>query len=192
MGEPETPAVFTAEELGDLHLGDKPRLVPASPLVRLRDTHHWLARALASGMRHGEAAAETGYSISRISILLADPTFQNLVAYYRRKYGDADFTDIMEEKAMMRVAYRRTLRQMIDHYEESDEKGELLPMGHIRENFVALADRLGHGKTQTNVNVDANGLADRMAAARKEYLQRISAAKQPDAVPVPQEDKGDA
>jgi len=162
----------------------KPRLVPQAPLARIRDTHHWLARAIASGRRHCEVAAECGYSQSRISILMADPTFRELVAHYREQFGTQDMGSIMASRTMMEENFRKFLRlqaDLADDLAERYESGEAIPAGTVLDNVVSLADRLGHGKQQTNINVDANGLADRIAAARKAYLN--TTADEPPALP---------
>jgi len=169
--------------------GEKPRLVPTTPLARLRDSHHWLARSIASGKRHWEVAYECGYSISRISILLADPTFQELVAQYRKELAERDIDAILENRAILQGNFRKFARlqsDLADDLTERFEQGEKLPAGVIHDNVISLADRLGMGKTQTNINVDANGLADRIAAARREYLK----TKQPaPAIEGPTEEK---
>src|SRR5262245_34162476 len=67
----------------DLTLLDQPRGVFSRPISKLRDSHHALARALAAGMKPGEASLITGYSLSRISVLQADPTFRELLEFYR-------------------------------------------------------------------------------------------------------------
>ncbi|HEX4500616.1 MAG TPA: hypothetical protein VH187_05500 [Scandinavium sp.] len=169
------------QELLDIDAG-KARLIPLQPLQRIRDSHHWLARAIAMGKRHFEVAAETGYSISRISILLADPTFQNLVQMYRREFAEQDIEGHMDARQMLQQNFVKSLRlqsDLLDDYADAHEAGEKLPAGVILDNVVNLADRLGHGKTQTNVNVDANGLADRIEAARRAYLRSLGDSADP-------------
>lgn len=54
------------------------------PIVKLRYQHHKLAQMLASGFKPGEASLQTGYSLSRISILQRDPAFRELLAHYEK------------------------------------------------------------------------------------------------------------
>lgn len=58
---------------------------PAKPpsIARLRESHHAVARLIAKGLRVAEVSSQTGYSISRLSILQNDPSFIELVAFYR-------------------------------------------------------------------------------------------------------------
>jgi hypothetical protein len=54
------------------------------PTVRhLRESHHAVARLFAQGLRNAEISLQTGYSLSRLSVLQDDPTFMELVAFYR-------------------------------------------------------------------------------------------------------------
>src|SRR5690348_6944168 len=69
----ETDLALLADEKGS----------KAAPLKRISERHHALARCLASGMAPGNAAITCGYAPSRVSILLDDPAFQELLAFYR-------------------------------------------------------------------------------------------------------------
>jgi hypothetical protein len=168
---------------------EKPRLVPLAPLARLRDSHHWLARSIASGKRYSEVAFECGYSVSRISILMADPAFQELVALYRREFHEKDMDFHLETRHMLMGNFRKFARlqsDLADDIAEDHEAGKPIPAGTVHDNVISLADRLGHGKTSTQISVDANGLADRIAAARKEYL-KTKAPPEPKLVEAPKE-----
>jgi hypothetical protein len=59
------------------------------PLVRLRDSHHTVARLFAHGLRPEEVSGQTGYSPSRLSTLQRDPSFQELVTFYRMDAREA-------------------------------------------------------------------------------------------------------
>jgi hypothetical protein len=58
---------------------------PARPptVGKLRESHHAVARLFAQGLRNAEISLQTGYSLSRLSVLQDDPTFMELVAFYR-------------------------------------------------------------------------------------------------------------
>lgn len=129
------------------------------PIQRLRDTHHGLARALASGMKHEEAAFVTGYSPSRISILLKDPTFIQLVEFYRAN-ADLAFADLQERMAGLALDFAGELQ---DRLETSPET---MSNGFVLEALKTLADRTGHAPVARSVNVNLD-LGDRLAAARE-------------------------
>lgn len=103
-------------------LGDKPPAVKT-----LRATHHALARALAAGHKPGMAGSMTGYSPSRVSILQADPAFQELVEYYRTEVGDV-FID----------AQKRLADLGVDAISELQERLEDEPGSFANKDLMAL------------------------------------------------------
>ena len=114
----EADAEFVRELTpSDLTLLDQPRGVQSRPISKLRDSHHALARALAAGMKPGEASLITGYSLSRISVLQADPTFRELLEFYRSATDDiyANLHDRMATLSMDAIA---ELRDRLDENPE--------------------------------------------------------------------------
>jgi hypothetical protein len=159
----EAEAEFVRELTpSDLTLLDQPRGVSSRPIAKLRDSHHALARALAAGMKPGEASLITGYSLSRISVLQADPTFRELLEFYRSSTDDiyANLHDRMATLSMDAIA---ELRDRLDENPEEFTPGALLEM------VKTLADRTGHAPTtkNLNVNIDVAGFAEKLDAARK-------------------------
>jgi hypothetical protein len=86
----------------DLALLETEKGVKPSQIKKIRESHHALARALAAGMKPGEAAIVTGYSQSRISILQADPAFQDLLTVYKEQVGDI-YADTHHKMAALAV-----------------------------------------------------------------------------------------
>lgn len=71
---------------GPIREVDIDEVIPSArpPAVgKLRDSHHAVARLTAQGLRPAEISLQTGYSTSRLSVLFDDPTFMELVAFYR-------------------------------------------------------------------------------------------------------------
>jgi hypothetical protein len=159
------PAALVAAEVRELSPEDfallaTERGVEPAPLKRLGERHHALAKLLAQGTSPGEAAVVTGLSPSRVSILKADPTFQDLVAFYREKV-DAAYVDMHSTLAGLSLDAAQELR---DRLEEEPEK---ISVGQLLEITKLGADRTGFGpKSTQDVNVNV-GLADRMQAARE-------------------------
>jgi hypothetical protein len=127
-------------------------------LKELKDSHHSLARVLATGAKPAEASLITGYSGSRISILLADPAFAELLAFYRAN-ADVKLGDFQDRLADIAKMTQAEIRQRLEDNPESFEVDEL------RKLMMDASDRIGHGpsskSTQTvNLNV---GMAERMA-----------------------------
>lgn len=143
----------------DLALLASERGIKPTQLTRIRDRHHALARCLASGMSNTEASAVTGYDPSRISILLSDPTFKELLQGYRSIEQGllADFTE---------RATTLTLTVM-ENLQEKAENGDLSSSEEL-EILKATADRTGHAPVQKNLNLNVNAeLGNRLAAARR-------------------------
>jgi hypothetical protein len=76
------------------------RGIQAPDIKRLTDSHHAVARALASGMKPGAVAVVTGYSPSRISILMQSPAFVELVEFYR-KDADSAWADVQVRMSLL-------------------------------------------------------------------------------------------
>lgn len=122
-------------ELREDELPEGPRGVSPTPIKKLRDTHHALARCIAAGMRDVEASAVTGYSQSRISILKSDPTFVGLVAFYRENVNGLYF-DLHERMATFAGDLLTELRERFE-----DNPAEM-PSGFIAQLFNNLTDRV--------------------------------------------------
>lgn len=134
-------------------------------LKRLRERHHALARHIASGMENSAAAAICGYDISRVSVLLGDPTFCDLVELYRADFV-REYAKLHEMLAGMSVDAAVILR------ERMEDEPDKLKTDQLIEIMRTGADRTGFGpssKQEVNVNVN---MADRLQAARQRLSQR--------------------
>jgi len=153
----------------DLAMLGTERGITAPVIKKLRDSHHALARALATGCTPAQAQIITGYSGSRISILQADPAFKELVSHYRGLETDlhADMVGRMKNLGLDCVA---------ELQDRLDEEPEEFSPAFLLEVAKTMADRTGAGpKTQqTNVNVSV-GYADLIRGAR-ERAQAINDA----------------
>lgn len=136
----------------------------APAIKRISERHHRLARLLADGMAPAEASLATGYCLSRISILQADPMFQELVSHYRTVQTDA-YADLHTRLAGLSVSAADLLQERI---EESPEE---LTVGQLKSLVEMGADRTGYGPQSTSVNLTAN-IADRMDAARRRAREK--------------------
>lgn len=140
----------------------------APALKRLSERHHALAQCLASGMEPGDAAITCGYVPSRVSILQADPAFQELLAFYRQSV-EAKYLDMHGVLAGLSLDAAMELRERLEDDMNADEKK--IPVGQLIQLTQLGADRTGFGpqSSQLNVNVD---LAGRLQAARERVAQR--------------------
>lgn len=159
-------------ERDDLVLLKTPRA--AKPVIqRLRDPHHLLARLLASGVRLGEAAERSGYSLSRASVLQSDPAFKDLIEQYRKEVSAAYSENLDTFFSLATSNMLKAQRQLAEKLEEADETGELLSVRELVAISADSADRVGYGKKQTNVNVNVD-----FASQLEKAIARSSKAEQ--------------
>lgn len=132
----------------------------APTLKRLTHRHHRLARMIAEGIGHGDAAIACGYSNSRVSILMDDVAFMELVDFYAKQV-DALALDL---RARL-VGIAETASDIIqDRLEEDPDSFEVEDL----RKLVALgADRTGHGPTSTQNHNHVVGFAARLDRARE-------------------------
>ena len=120
-------------------------------IAKLRDQHHIMARLFVSGLTNAEVAAETGYTIARVSVLRNSPAMMELVERYRaddhdewRKSRDATY----EYMHRIRV---KGLRIIEDALEDEEVKPEF-----ALKVFDSMADRTEYHRksTKENINID--------------------------------------
>lgn len=161
-------AAVTVRELEpkDLATLSEERELKPTAIKRLGDRHHSLARLLAGGTTMMAAAAITGYNISRISILKGDPTFQELVEFYRGQQDEIYF-DMHQQLAGLSADALQELRDRLE------DKPEEFSSSMLLEIMTKTADRSGHGpSSEQKVNVNF-GIADRLEKARKRHKEKV-------------------
>jgi len=142
----------------------------APALKRLSERHHALARCLASGMEDGATSNACGYVASRVSILKADPAFQELVAFYRNEV-ESKYLDMHGVLAGLSLDAAMELRERLELEMQAEDK--TMTIGQLAELTKLGADRTGHGPqtSQTNLNINVD-MASRLEAARKRVAAR--------------------
>lgn len=140
--------------------------VKASPLQRISSRHRHLAHLTASGMSTSEAAVAVGLSISRVSILKADPTFQELVARREKELADAGLG--FHEKAEGLT---------LDMLDELQERIELDPdsfsIDELLDGVTKIGDRTGHAPKRVEEKHHFFNIGDRLAQARERATKLI-------------------
>lgn len=166
-GRPSDPvevAYVRDLEKVDLEFLALPRGHSPAPIKKLRDAHHMLARAMASGLSQVEAAAQTGYSTTRVNMLMQDPTFLDLVEVYRADVNAA-FADMQARMASVSVSALEELRERLEEAPEGIDSTLLLDIVKV------LADRTGHGPQTKSMNVNVNvDLAKRLEEAQRRVI----------------------
>ena len=162
-GRAEAPLSFQvtrqlqAEDLARLA---EPRGSEPSTIKKLRERHHALAKLLAQGTPPGEAGMICGYVGSRVSILLSDPAFKELVTFYRESVTERYF-DMHEAAAALG---RDAIEEL---HERLEDEPESFTIPALMELSKTMMDRVGHGPSSSqNINVNI-GLAEKLQRARE-------------------------
>jgi len=138
----------------DLARLSEPRFV--HPTKRLRQSHHQLALLEAQGYSTTEIAKLTGYSPQRVQTLRHDPAFAMIVAEKAKAINEAatkEVADLMAQKAQIMAAMDR---HILDHVEEMDERGELIPLKTALAISADMSDRVGYAKHSTHTSYDGD------------------------------------
>lgn len=144
-----------------------PKPKPRKVVEVLRDRHHRIARLLATGIRPGRVAEMCGYTIGRISVLQADPAFQELLNLYRKNVQE-HFKEAADPFIEVLISNKMKAEFLLaDKLDEAIENNESLPTRDLIAISRDAADRTGYGKKQTNVNVNVD-----FAAQLEKTIQR--------------------
>lgn len=141
-------------------LATEPRKSKAPDLLRLSSRHHRLARLIAEGFSPGEAGTACNYVSSRVSILLGQDAFQELVNFYRAQVN-AQYINLHERLSQISETAADIIQDRLEDNPDDfaiDDLQKIVKLG---------ADRTGHGPSSSqNVNVSV-GFAARLEAARE-------------------------
>lgn len=186
---PARPQVISIRQLtrSEVQSTKRSRL---APVQRFRDSHHRIARLLACGLRVGEVAELTGYSVSRVSLLYGTPAFQQLVAEKRHIEDEVHRDSISVYNQMILSNGIKAERKIADKLDDDDES-ESMSVRELISIARDSADRVGLSKRSINynVNTDFAELLDR--AIKRSDMPRSGDLKLIDAEPSsPMPDRG--
>lgn len=155
---PKSPRILEVRPLveADLELLRQKSASGVSRVKNLRDSHHNVARLIATGLRLPEVAERTGYGVDRIYQLSVDPSVKELVAKYRA-IMDESYKEAVDELNQSIVKNATKAERMIgDHLDACDEEGERPPLRELIALTADRYDRIGYGKKNMNVNVNVD------------------------------------
>lgn len=139
---------------------------PKTELKSLSDKHHRIARAVAAGLSNIDVAAVCGITANRVAMLKADPTFIELCGHFRG-IVTADYIQSADSYLEVLLANKLKAEVMLgDKLDAAIDGDEVLPTRDLMAISRDAADRTGHGKVQTNMNVNVD-FAAKLEAARK-------------------------
>lgn len=133
-------------------------------LARLRGIHHDIARLLASGLAPAEVSAVTGYSPSRISTLQNDPSFKELLAYYKQK-SDEVFIDVRKRLATLGLDASAELSDRLVDKPESFTNTQLI------ELTKASLDRAGYNPVAKSLNASVSISSEELSELKSSLPQ---------------------
>ena len=165
-----TEAPVALSYVRDITLDDLARLMteprepaPVTQLQSLRATHHSLARCLATGMSHADAAATTGHSISRVAFLTSsDRGFIELVEHYKG-IKQEEFVDAQKRLASLGLAAQEILQERLEESPEAFTNKELREVAEFAfDRSIAPSKGAGAGRGQANpVNIAVSFVSPR-------------------------------
>ena len=121
-----------------------------SIVERFRESYHSLARMVAADMTTNIIRQQTGISHRRLRLLLADPSFNELIAIYRKRIDEKwnENIDRYLDLGMSNMIRAEALIQ--DRLEEEDEDGVCpVPTMLLDRISQGRADRFGYSKNST-------------------------------------------
>lgn len=140
-----TPRPLTEEEVvlgAELRSQQKVPTSAPPEILKLRSRHHLIAQLLSAGLKPSEVALKTGYSISRISVLQADPAFKELLSNYKGLQENIEF-DVRERLRLISLDAIDVIQHRLDEKPEELDTKELMTLAEL------ALDRTGHGKSAT-------------------------------------------
>jgi len=140
--------------------------------------HHQIAWLVAQGERNYAISAATGYTESRISILKADPSFQELVAGYAKEVAEIRRDSYAEAAAKMHAIHMDTLDEI---HARTLDAPELIQHRDLLDQARQMADRTGFGpmtkSASVNMNLDIAGQLAEGRARGDRLIAAVPAAK---------------
>lgn len=176
-GRPPPPVEFfirgplcEADWLGD-------RAQQQQPLLRLRASHHNLARLLAEGTSPGEAAALVGMCPSRVSVLQNDPAFRELMTFYAGRRDEL----LIDVNGRLKALTLDAIEVLHERVREAPEE---IPTKDLQAAIDSGLDRIGFAKASKVLNLSVELSAQEFAdmrneaglpptLSRKEYLNAL-------------------
>lgn len=160
--KPGTATILSVRPLTEADLSHLKTRAVQQPIQKMKDSHHRVARLLASGQwKDYDVAAMCGYSLAMIGILKRDPATAELIAHYRALEHNEQSDFIARERAVLEEHAVKANRRISDLLDDEDMP---IPLDKLLALRADAHDRVGLTKKQTNVNVNV-GMAEALEAA---------------------------
>jgi len=134
-------------------------------LKQIRQTHHFVAQLLATGMPVHDVARATNYTRERISSMRNSPAFQELEAYYAEGQRE-ELADFISKAKMLSDDILQEIQRRLD------EEPEKLTAQMLNEFLKTISDRAGYAPVSKNLNLNVNAdFGSRLRAAQERLRQ---------------------
>lgn len=147
-------------ELSPADIEDMPKQTTVSPVKMIHTRHHKLARLLAGGETNAAAAIQCGITPVRVNQLLKDPSFKELVTFYRERV-DAAYIDLHEKLADLAGMSMDAIISRLDENPDDFTPDQLVAISKMG------ADRVGHGPSVKQEHSHTIDIGARLDAARR-------------------------
>ena len=141
---------------------------PQGVVKTFRDSHHKIARLVASGLRNEQVIVHAGISITRLMTLKDDPAFIELVSQYRERVTQSFVEEVSDFYEVATSNMLKAEVMLADKLDDAIISGEFLPTKDLLAISRDAADRFGHPKQKvtqnTNFNVDFASMLEKAAA----------------------------
>lgn len=131
-------------EVTDVAEGEEPQRQKPT-VVKLRESHHAVARLVALGQSPAEISLQTGYSLARLYTLAVNPSFRDLVAFYRNDEAAVHQDFMFRMGLVAQDALQEIHERLQDNPERFDED-------QLTDLFKVVADRAGYAPVQRTIN----------------------------------------
>jgi hypothetical protein len=127
-----------------------PPVTPVQTLSRISSKHHELAALVARGMSDVEISVATGYSGAYLSTLRQDPSFAELVAYYRDQ-SEIAAVDGLKRLHQLGMSAVDELQKRVDENPDDWSNGSMMRLAElgIIKPLVAQARMAEAGREPT-------------------------------------------
>jgi len=162
----QTPEVSDIRELSREDLQHLAKRRAPVGVQSLKDSHHRVARAVASGLNNIQTADACGITTARVSQLRQDPAFIDLVAHYRSMLTAEWIREADPVVEMLGAIRQKSLAMIEDKIDQAAANDEFLPSRDLASFAELGLDRTGYGKVNKNVNINVD-FAAKLEQARK-------------------------
>lgn len=148
---------LTVQDIAALHAPEAV-VTRQAPLQVLRYRHHRLARLVAEGHKYVDIGEMVGYTPGRISVLLEDPAFQELVKHYEGEVKQ-EYLDVHERLAALGITAMEELQERLEDSPKALSNKELQGIMETALDRSIAPNKApgasaggGSGKTQIQIN----------------------------------------